>query len=436
MFSSHMKQEQQIAAKPQQKLLLSLAMQEALHVLQMPVQELADWLQLKIEQNPLLEWTEPEEKDSSIETQEYKIPSKTTYSESRNEVEMAQPISLYEHLSQQAQQAFTKKEDLHMAKLIIGNLDEKGLLTIPLEKMVEGEVAPLQSILKVIQEFDPPGIAAKDLQESLLIQLTLQGKKGALSYRIVQECFDDLIHHRISMIQKKCGFSEKQIYQTIKQDIAVLDPFPGYRFRQINNFPLVPDVFLFYENESWKIEINERLLPTYRLSTVYQNSAFRSNSERSFLRKHLASAKWLTRTLQKRNHTLKRVTEHLLKAQSEFFTGNQQKIESLSIREVSQALSLHESTIARAISQKYISCSMGIFPLRSFFSQSLNTNVSCDTAKKTLRKLIDSEDKKKPLSDQQLLEKMRKMGIPCARRTITKYRKVLHIPSTRMRKIW
>lgn len=436
---------QSLTVKPQQKLLATLALQQALQVLQMPILELSNWVQTQIEQNPLLEWTDqnnlPEEERTS-DPGEYTISGKTNKSPLPDKIlEIQQPISLYEHLMNQAQHAFTTQVEIDFAEKIIGNLDERGFFSSSLETLSDNLLPEHQErILHIIQEFDPPGIGSCSLQESLLTQLRAQGKTKELAYAIVEQCFEDLIHNRIPSIQKKLGHSETNIQEAIKQEISVLDPFPGYRFRPIANMPLVPDIFVSSDEEGkWKVEVNDSLLPSYRYVSQYHEALFTNERDRRFIRKHMTSAKWLDRTIQKRNQTLRSITEYLMKAQPHFFTGHHEKIDPLSIKEVSEALGLHESTVARAVSQKYLSCPMGIFSLRKFFSQPVNKNsqnISCDTAKKTLRRLIDSENKKHPMSDQQLLEKMRKMGIPCARRTVTKYRKSLHIPSRKFRKIW
>lgn len=397
------------------RLLLTPALQQAFQVLQMPLCELAPWLEAQIAENPLLEWDE---------SPKYTFSSPVS---NHPNIEIPASISLFSYLMKQARETFSSSQDLFLAEQIIGNLDEHGFFT---EEMKS-------PILSTIQTFDPPGIAAKNLQESLLLQLERQDKKPSLAYTIIDNHFSSLLQGRLVEIQKQTRTSLFVLQQTIREEIAALDFSPGSRFTPCPVQYQIPDATLLLEEGIWHIEIHKNLLPSYRIKTEYINIPTITNEEKSCLRKYLSSAQWISQSIQKRNLTLKKVLECILKVQGTFLAGVDSCIKPLTIKEVAATIGMHESTIARAVSQKTLSCPLGVIALRSLFSQSLSKTqeeISCDAAKKTLRMLISQENKQRPLSDQALIEKMREMGICCARRTITKYRKQLRIPSRRMRK--
>ena len=418
-------QKYSLSMLPEQKLQFSLAMGQSLDVLQMPIEELSSWLEKQIEQNPLLNW-----KDSYYRKKGVPL----------EEIDIAYEPSLFEHLMQQARERFTDNLALKQIEWIIGNLENTGFFTESLDNVFENwNPEDLLSLLHELQQFDPPGIGARNLQESLLLQLKALGKEKNLSYRLIQDHLDDLLQGRISLIQKKYHVDEKTIKQTIYSEIASLDPFPGLRFqKKINSF-LVPDVFLLEEDLTWKIEINEEKLPAYSIQSFSKDESFLNNEDTIFFKKHLNQAHWIDCMIEKRRQTLYKVTKHIVQAQINYLKGESSFLRPLKIKEVAEELSLHESTITRTVNNKYLSCKRGIISLKSLFSSQLGKgnieeSFSSDQAQKLLQKLVAEENKKHPLSDREILEKMLKVGIPCARRTVTKYRQSLDIPSRRFRK--
>ncbi len=421
-----------------QQQMLTAGMQQALHVLQLPLIELSEWLKAEIEQNPLLTAVEDEgegreEEPDSIDTAELDFEQNSfeilergdenftrglfsDSEESKSGIEPQTPYSpsLFEHLMQQARLAFHTKEELTQAEWIIGNLDERGFFT------GEGPSA----ILEVIQQFDPPGIAARNLQESLRIQLRLKGKATDLAYRVIDQHFEDLIHNRLPLVQKNLGCTAEELKAAIHQEIASLNLQPAGCLPSSPLPSLTPDLILRKEEKGWSVEVNEEWIPKFRLVEGASES------------RYLASARWLRRALERRQATLKAIAHYLIKTQGAYLSGDQQGLLPMTMEEVAQAIGLHESTIARAVADKYVSCPRGLLALRSFFTAALAEGVSNHTVKQLLKQMIAEENKRLPLSDRALSLKIAQRGIPCARRTVAKYRSTLKIPSAAQRRQW
>jgi RNA polymerase sigma-54 factor len=412
--------------------------------MQLPILELSEWVKNEIENNPVLEIQLPE--CDSSET--YPLKPKKHLVERHQPKESLEnlipsPLSLFDHLMTQSRYHFTKPGDLNLAQWIIGHLNERGFLTTPLNEL--SAVVPedrLQEILSAIHTFDPPGIGARSLQESLLIQLHLKHKQETTAYRIIQTHFDDLLHNRLLYISKQLDLTLGQISQAIENDIAPLDLNPGDRFISHHARTIIPDLFLISrDDETWKVEVNHTFLPTFHLASSYRLAIEHKRlkpEEETYLRRHLTSGKWIRQIVEKRKMTLLKMGEFLLKNQSSFFQDG--KLAPLAISDAATALGLHESTIARAVANKYLSCPQGIFAIKDFFSHSLRgqegRTVSHHTLRLKLRELIANEDKKQPFSDAEIKQELSKIGIPCARRTVTKYRRLLKIASASRRKRW
>jgi RNA polymerase sigma-54 factor len=362
-----------------QGLIISPLLTQAFEVLKMGSEELFDHIESILESNPLITvYGQSKGIDGSIARYE---------------------VSLYEHLMTQARLVF---KDLTQAEAIIGNLDQKGFYTEPVID---------EDALKIIQSFDPPGIAAKDVRDSLLIQLRMNGHSNSLAYEIINNHYLDFLHGRASKISKALKHSLAEVQKEIQTKIKPLDPFPGYRFSLGPS--TVPSVDLVIHEE---VEINTPL-PLFSLKEEY--SLF---SHTPFYRAYLSEAKWLIRSVKRRNQILQLIGSFLKKTQKSFLLGEGALI-PMTMKEAALALNISEASLTRAVSNKLISCPLGIIPLRSFFS----TN---QKAKELLATLINNENKASPLSDQKLAESMN-----IARRTATKYRLELKIPNAAHRKI-
>ncbi len=465
--------------KQTQRLIMLPEMQQAIHFLQLPLMELKSAVEEQLMQNPLLDWEEKtrdsEEEESEtpsfeeelcFEDQDFSALSRLeeemeggicqtdSYTQSENTAEEKQkkeylesriqsPFSLYEYLMNQAKESFEKKKDLAIAEEIIGNLEENGLFTTPLEDVATNaktSVKKAQEVLAVIQGFDPPGIAASTLQACLLMQLAKLGKTSTLAYKILEMGFTDLIHNKIPKLKKALDCSQEEINKAI-QDIAKLDLHPGTFREPTVAQPIMPDVILKQEELGIRIEVNEDPLPPIKLNAEYMRllkSGGQTRQDKEFLQRNLTAAKWLLRNIYQRGETLKKITHFLLDKQKEFFFSPEGKLSPLTMQEMASALELHTSTIARGVSGKYIQTPKGLFPLKSFFTVKYTTEqgeeISSKTVQGALMRLIERENKKRPLSDLALSKALEDIGIPCARRTIAKYRSLLGIGPAKHRR--
>lgn len=435
-----------------QDLLINLAMRQAFHVMQLPVLELAEWLRLEIENNPILEIDLAKEtfkeslEESRPESGVFRNKAQELMEKKRKDAQenhLMGSVSLYEHLMQQVPLYFEERNEIHLAELIIGHLNEKGFLDQPLQ-----EVAPsiplhqLELVLKKVQSLDPPGIAARDVREALLLQLDIQGNSSSLAREIIAHHFTLLLHNQLPSLAQTLQISMAALNAIIEEEIRPLDLYPGYRFHFSLMASIIPDVFLCQIEGKWHIEINKALLPKFHVAQIYQQPLFEPHSEESsYVRQKMASGKWLKRAVQKRNQTLRRIVEFLLKAQAPFFEEEGRgSLLALTTAQAAQELGLHESTVARAVSNKFLACPQGLFSLRSFFKQGVSVasggRMSSQTLKELLLKAVELEDKKEPLSDEELCNQFKKKGIECARRTISKYRAALQIAPSAQRRKW
>ena len=415
MKSFYLDKKQFLSQEVSQKMLLSPGMCQSLKVLQMPFTELSSWIEEQIEQNPLLEWNPSFSQPIPI-----KCPEEPIYTP-----------SFFEHLMQQASLVFVRPELLSLAEWILGNLDDTGFYSLPPESIpFSFSKKDLAFCLETIQNFDPPGIASCNLQEYLLLQLENAQKENTLSYLLIRNHFEELLNKTWGPIQKKLNKTFPFLLETLKKEIGHLSLSPLDSFQNTPIHPLIADVFL--EEEDWHVEIKQPNLP---FCVSYEEQESFTPEDRLFFKNRQMEAKWLFEAIEKRTTTLKKVSEYLIKKQIRYLKRESDTLVSLSIQEISQDLSLHESTILRAIANKNLSCSLGVFPLKKLLSRNLCKDLSCDQTQKLLQKLIAEEDKTAPLSDRELLEKMQtKHGFCCSRRTLTKYRKDLKIPSKGKRK--
>jgi RNA polymerase sigma-54 factor len=443
-------------AKQIQRLILSPQMQQALHLLQLPVLELSSMIEEELTLNPILEFADDSSRADEEIGNDYQ-PATPTY-KGKNEEEdikafientVASENSLFTHLMNQAFETFSGSEERRLAELIIGNLDRDGMLTLPLEELAAlGNTTSddLIPILREIQTFDPLGVGAQNVKEALLLQLKGMGKEDSLAFRIVDKHYEDVMHNRIPAIAKALNSSMHEIRETILEEIAHLDLHPGANqaeghYRQITQH-VIPDLTIIFSEGKFTIEINEESIPALRLNKGYlqmlQDHGLPEET-RLYIQEKIASGKWLLRNLHERHQTLYRIAEQLIENQRDFFSSSKGKLIPLTMKEIAEKLELHESTVARAVANKYVSCPRGILPLRSFFTHAYTTdsgeNISAQTVKDLLVQILAAEDKKAPLSDEVISAMIKEKGIPCARRTVAKYRQELSIGNTAQRRI-
>jgi RNA polymerase sigma-54 factor len=387
---------QRLNSRLEAKFGLSQAMQKSLEILRMPQAELATLIHQEIEKNPLLE-----------------LDSFSSKPLSRLPLETAAVPSLRDHLLFQIREAFDCPRTREIAEEMIGYLDEKGFFTEPLERLTilfNVSILQLEEILSSLQMFDPPGIFSRHLQEAFLIQLERDEQKDSLSYRLVHQAFDDLIHGRYSAMKKKFQTTGAELREAI-QKLARLSARPASKFQVHSPQPIHPDLKISRVDGRWMVEATNELLPTFHIQQEY--------ADLPELRSFYTSAKWFVRSLTRRKNLLLSIGTYLVRKQAAFLSN---------ASALSLLFGVHESTISRAISDKYIESPFGLLPLRSLIS---STN---ESAKELLQRLIRTEDKRSPYTDEQIAEKMKQAGCDIARRTIAKYRKQLEISSAAARK--
>lgn len=466
-----------------QRLIMSAHMHQAIRLLQLPLFELGPFIEEQIVSNPILEMQEEKE---AIEGEEHEpaevpenveqevviddkdftilkqleeefydhfeessaVPAKRSAEEEKYktylENSICQELNLYQFLIQEAHNTFETDKEIAIAEILIGYIDENGFLSTPLKEiaLLHGlEEAELQRLLKEIQTFEPYGVGASTIQESLLIQLRCLGKEQTWAYRIVKDHYTALIHNRIPLIQKELKCSLADIQQAIDQDIAKLNLHPGTHVSLDKSQVIIPDVHLRQEGEDLMVEVNRDDVPHLKLNMKYFKMLKDVNvplETRSFIRCHIFSARWLMRNLQQRYSTIERIVDSLARRQKEFFTQPDGKLVPLTMKVLAEELHVHESTIARTVANKYLSSPRGIMPLRAFFTSGYQSEEGKDLSSRTvqdvIKEMIDQEDKRRPLSDEKICELLNNQGIPCARRTVTKYRSILQIGNTLQRK--
>ncbi|HEX4839157.1 MAG TPA: hypothetical protein VFU89_01805, partial [Rhabdochlamydiaceae bacterium] len=351
--------------KTQQALVLTMAMQQALYVLQLPITDLIQWVQLQIEQNPLLQFDETPSEDYPTEldfdAQGFEVldhldetfvqglfPDDSLQEPSSPENLVKASISLHDYLMEQARTSFNDPQQLAHAEEIIGNLDEKGFL---------GDFEADAQILSVIQTFDPPGIAARNLQESLLIQLASLNQQNTLAYFLLSHHFDDLLRCRLAYLSKKLRISVSEIQASLQKELSSLDFHPASRFQSIPPAAVIPDIIIEQIETTFQITINEAPLPRFILSPPSMTT----------LNSYYTEGKWMEKILSRRREILTKIVQSLLVKHNGFFSGATQNLSPFSMQELAKELQLHESTVARAVKDKFVACPRGIFSLRYFF---------------------------------------------------------------------
>lgn len=486
-FSLGLHHGQTQSLKQNQRLMMSPQMRQAIHLLQVPSLELASIIEAEIEQNPVMEYLLEEdlrEKGSDADNREYSdngeaaadtemefdgddfavlrqlgeefndhfaqsgnVASRTQEEEKLKafvESSIQSQESLFEHLMHQAEETFSTPEELACAEVLIGNLDERGFLTISLEEISllnSLDLEQLEEVLATIKTFEPPGVGAANEQQCLLLQLAYHKKQDTLAYQIVTACYDDLLHNRIPLIKKKLSCSAEEIQMAIDIDIAKLDIRPGTEYSQQLVPYVIPDVIVDLDEDELVVRINETTMPPIRLNNKYLKmleSDTVPDETKDYIRRKVSSCKWLLKNIHQRNETLLKIAQILLERQKAFFSDPQGKLTPLTMKVVAEELQLHESTIARAVANKYISCPRGVMTLKFFFTTAYTSTsgdtVSSRTVEDFLQEIINQEDKTKPYSDETISELLEERGINCARRTVAKYRRKLNIGTASQRK--
>ena len=351
--------------------------------------------------------------------------------------------SLQEQLMQQVVLDDLAPPVLEALKQLIGNLDDRGYLAQTPSDVALQTGLPYDTVLealKLLQSFDPPGIGSQTLAECLLAQLLAKGRGDTLAARMLKDHFELLSRRRIPELSRKLGAAADDVQAAI-EEIGKLDPAPGRRFAEDNNRIVVPDVVVEKDGDEWKIHLNSDYIPRLRLSSTYRELIAKgtlSKEERDYLRERMRSGKFLIDSIEQRQRTIERITREIIKAQTAFFELGVSQLRPLTMTQIADIVGVHETTVSRAIANKYMKTPHGVFDFKYFFTTGYQADsgasVSNTSVKEMLADLVSIEDKAAPLSDQELVAKLAEKGLTLARRTVAKYREELGILPSNLRR--
>ena len=489
-----MKQSLQQSMALKQQLRMNPRLYQAMDLLYMPMIDLQQYLKEELLTNPFLELVEAEEsspeeavaeKKAEMERAESEKESETDWEKiildgfqvgaSRGQYEQldyhekvtVQPRDLSDHLRDQLQLLDLTPRQFFLSEEFIGNIGEDGYLKATLEEIVLGTntvlaeareargarepddadearpytLAEAEEMLVIIQQLDPPGIAARDLRECLMLQLDEWSRQDTLGYRLVRDDFDDLVAHRWGDIAKRYGLEPKDV-QDAADALAPLDPKPGLRFLPADDAYVTPDLIVEKIDGAYHVFLNDTGVPRLTISKVYRDLAANKKhfvgENREFVTSKLNNATWLIQAIEQRRQTMLRVMNFIVDRQRKFFDKGVEHLKPLTLREVAEVVDMHESTISRVTNQKHVQTPRGVLPLKFFFSSSLGTESGEDASARAVRaqieKLVAEEDNSKPLTDSEIVRELQGRGIQIARRTVAKYRDQLGLLPARMRK--
>ncbi|HAH3973631.1 TPA: RNA polymerase factor sigma-54 [Escherichia coli] len=464
-----------------QQLAMTPQLQQAIRLLQLSTLELQQELQQALESNPLLEQIDTHEEIDTRETQDSETldtadaleqkempeelpldaswdtiytagtPSGTSGDYIDDELPVYQgetTQTLQDYLMWQVELTPFSDTDRAIATSIVDAVDDTGYLTVPLEDILESmgdeeiDIDEVEAVLKRIQRFDPVGVAAKDLRDCLMIQLSQFDKTTPWleeARLIISDHLDLLANHDFRTLMRVTRLKEDVLKEAVNL-IQSLDPRPGQSIQTGEPEYVIPDVLVRKHNGHWTVELNSDSIPRLQINQHYAsmcNNA-RNDGDSQFIRSNLQDAKWLIKSLESRNDTLLRVSRCIVEQQQAFFEQGEEYMKPMVLADIAQAVEMHESTISRVTTQKYLHSPRGIFELKYFFSSHVNTEgggeASSTAIRALVKKLIAAENPAKPLSDSKLTSLLSEQGIMVARRTVAKYRESLSIPPSNQRK--
>jgi len=350
--------------------------------------------------------------------------------------------SLADHLEEQLR--FASEDDIirRIGTEIIGNLDEDGYLRAEIAEIAERckvSTEEVDKVLALVQGFDPPGVAARSIQECLLIQLKSDPNPDPVSVEIVEQHFEDLSRRRYPDIARAVKLPLDRIMESV-EEIMSLEPKPGRRFGGSDSRYIVPDVVVHKMGSEYVVVLNEDGIPRLRVNSLYRSLLRSSGDEaRQYVEQKLRSAVWLIKSVDQRQRTLRKVTQSIVKFQREFLDKGLAYLRPLSLRDVGEDIGMHESTISRVTTNKYVESPQGLFELKFFFHSGIQSGdgemVSSVSVKKMIQDLLANEDPSKPLSDQEVAQILKGRALVIARRTVAKYREELGILPSHQRRL-
>jgi RNA polymerase sigma-54 factor len=353
--------------------------------------------------------------------------------------------SLQENLLEQMRFSDMTDEQKPVAEMIIGNVDDKGYLKATVDELAfSTNIAPerIIEVLKIIQEFHPPGVAARNLQECLLLQLERAGREKTLEYRMIRDYMDALSKRKLPEIARGLGVGV-DIVQSAMERIRNLEPHPGRDFLPDNDRYISPEVFVQKVGDDYVVTTNNEQIPHLRISNTYKDLMAQSGTTsevRDYVRDKIRAGKFLIKSLQQRQQTIQNIGNEIVKRQREFMEKGVAHLRPMTMVQVAEVVGVHETTVSRAVSNKYIETPQGIFEMKYFFTSGIQTDsgngVSNTSVKDMVAEMFKGENPNKPLSDQEIVKMLKEKGIVLARRTVAKYRDELNILPSNLRKVY
>lgn len=432
---------------PQQILQASLLQLNTLNLEQKILEEL--------ETNPVIEQVESsDENDYSNDEQpgneldlpdwidDYEGPNVYEHPEKKEEIPVAEQEGFIDSLLKQLDLQDLGEIEREIAEEIIYNLDNRGYLGTDLiliadrfEK-TEEEILP---VLKIINQLEPQGLGARNLQECLAIQL--ENQRDSIAYQIIHKCFNEFANRRYELVQRKLGINEEELQAAI-DIIRHLNPRPGEGLSGQENESVVPDLIAWDQEGKWVVQVNDTRLPEIRINSYYESINSDANGitpdAKKYIRQKIDSANWFIYAIEQRHQTLKKVMLTIIEKQPEFFEGKLDQLRPMRLQDVAEEISMDISTVSRSTRGKYVDLPFGVYELKSFFTEGLETEggevVSTHQIKQALKDIIEKENKKNPCNDEKLVAALAAKGYNVARRTVAKYREQLHFPVARLRR--
>ncbi len=377
------------------------------------------------------------------------IPTRTSAEEEEKRQFMFDSLvagtSLQEMLLEQVRESALPQEQWPVAEMLIGNIDDYGYLKATLEELTQSTGLPAEKILevlKVIQSFDPPGVGARDLRECLMLQLERAGQQAGLEYRIVRDFMEALGKRRIPEIARGTGTEVDEVQDAL-ENIARLEPRPGRAYLPDNDQYILPEVFVQRSGDDFVVTTNNEHIPHLRISNTYKDLMSQGQNTpevRNYIREKIRAGKFLIKSLHQRQQTILNIAREIVHRQREFMDKGVAHLKPLTMVQIAQVVGVHETTVSRAVSGKYMQTPQGIFEMKYFFTAGIQTasgdGLSNTSVKDMIAEIFKAEDPAKPLSDQEVVRMLQDKGIVIARRTVAKYRTELNILPSNLRKVY
>lgn len=440
-----------------QKLSLTPELIQSIQILQLSNFDLIEYVKSELVENPILEnaksldETQPIDIQEKLRESDFEAERFRQFEYSADDEEdhtyeqyVSREETLTDHLLLQLSLSKIKSDEAAIGRYIIEAIDDNGYLTMSLEEVAEAlgeDIEKVDHVLDVIQNFDPVGVGARDLRECLVIQLSARGMLTEEIEYVIYNMLEELANKKFAVIAKQLGLKKEDV-QELSDLIKTLDPKPGraYGSGKETNY-IVPDIILENHHGEFELSSNFKSSPKLRVSSYYDKlvqEAAHDGELKKYINEKFNSAVWLIKSIEQRRRTIYDVSEAIFKHQEEFFQKGEKYLKPLTLRQIAEELGIHESTVSRTINGKYIQSPRGIYELKYFFSTGISTgdggSVSSSSIKSVIKDLIKSEDEKKPYSDQEIADILKRRDIEISRRTVAKYRESLGILSSSKRK--